>query len=138
MTRKKSWIEKRCSGKRPFKKRIDKPFAGIPAGALMYISTPEEIDSYLKQTSPGQVILPSAMREELAQAGGAEYTCPVSTGIFLRIVAEAACEEQHNGRALDEIAPFWRIIDPDSDLAGKLSCGADFIRTRREAELSAS
>ena len=54
-------------------------------------------------------------------------TCPVVTGISLRIISEAAFEEYQMDQILDTITPFWRVVDPDSKLAGKLACGVDFI-----------
>jgi len=74
-------------------------------------------------------------RDRLAKGAGADFTCPLSSGIFLRIVAEDALESMHEGAAIDEITPFWRAIEPESALAGKLSCGADFITRQRRREL---
>jgi hypothetical protein len=34
----------------------------------------------------------------------------------------------------DSVTPFWRAIDPDSELAGKLACGREFVRRMRSAE----
>ncbi|MCC5928875.1 MAG: hypothetical protein JJU28_06490 [Cyclobacteriaceae bacterium] len=65
---------------------------------------------------------------------GADYTCPVTTGIFLRIVAEAAYEELQNGKNQEEIIPFWRVIDPKSALAKKLSFGQELLLEMREKE----
>ena len=52
------------------------------------------------------------------------------TGIFLRIVSEASYEEYDNGIDLNTITPFWRMVNPNSKLAGKLACGIDFIAER--------
>ena len=130
----KSWREKLAEEKTPISKTIDKKFAGIPAGATMYISTPQEIDRYVRSIKRGKTKSPQDMRAELAAGGGAEYTCPVTTGIFLRIVAEAAFEELQAGKAVTRITPFWRVIEPDSNLAKKLSFGTDLIRERRSIE----
>lgn len=53
-----------------------------------------------------------------------------TTGIFLRIVAEANFEKGQNGASLESIAPFWRVIDPKSALAEKLSFGKEFLEER--------
>ena len=34
----------------------------------------------------------------------------------------------------DPVTPFWRAVDPESDLAGKLARGRDFLRRMRSAE----
>ena len=77
---------------------------------------------------------PQKIRGDLAVRNQADYTCPVSTGIFLRIVAESAYEELMEGAPTEAVAPFWRAIDPKSPLAAKLTCGPEFIREKRAAE----
>jgi hypothetical protein len=74
------------------------------------------------------------MRADLAAAHGADLACPLSTSIFARIAAEAALEAAAAGAPLDGITPFWRLIDEDSKIANKLSCGPDFIRAQRARE----
>jgi hypothetical protein len=74
------------------------------------------------------------MRDALAKRHTADATCPVSTAIFLRVLAEAAFESLQAGAPLDAITPFWRVVDPGSPLARKLACGDDFLRAQRERE----
>ena len=136
MAKSKTWAEKLHCGKTPHIKQIDKAFAGIPAGAQMYISSPEEVNEFVKGITKGEFMTPKDMRAALAKAGGAEHTCPVSTGIFLRIASEAAYEEHLQGKDVSKITPFWRVVEPDSDLAKKLECGTEFIRLARESELA--
>jgi hypothetical protein len=76
------------------------------------------------------------MRNELAAAHGADISCPISTSIFARIAAEAAIEDTAVGVPLSDVTPFWRVIEEDGTVAKKLSCGPDFIRSRRAAEAS--
>ena len=94
---KKSWIEKRdCE--RSFKmKTIDKKFADIPKGSKMLIASPPIIDEYVNSISYGEFIEPVKMRDDLAKEYNADKTCPVTTGIFLRIISEASYEEYNNG-----------------------------------------
>jgi hypothetical protein len=74
------------------------------------------------------------MREDLARLYQAEKTCPVSTGIFLRISAEASYEEFQQVRSDEKITPFWRAIDQNMKVAKKLTCGISFISERRLRE----
>jgi hypothetical protein len=53
--------------------------------------------------------------------------CPVTTAIYLRVVAEAALQELAAGKAIDEVTPFWRVVTPDTKVAAKLSCGPDGV-----------
>jgi hypothetical protein len=75
-----------------------------------------------------------AVRDALAAKHGADATCPLTAGGLARIADEYALERLAAGADIDEIAPFWRAIDPASPLARKLSCGRDFIRQRRVIE----
>lgn len=77
---------------------------------------------------------PADLRAALADEHGADATCPVSTAIFLRIVAEAALERIGEGAPVAEVTPFWRVVAPGSKLAAKLSCGNEFLRLRRQME----
>lgn len=125
----KSWDEKYRSAKPPHVTVLAKPFAGIGAGQALFIASPPLLDARIRAIPPGHTLDPVAMRADLAQENGAVATCPTSTAIFLRIVAERALE-----RLADDPTPFWRVIAPESPLARKLSCGPDFIRHRRALE----
>ena len=131
---KKTWIEKRDSGKTFQVKTIDKTFADIQKGSKMLIATPQIIDDYVKNIPFGQTTELGTIRTDLAASYQADKTCPVTTGIYLRIVSEAAYEEWTAGKHIDNITPFWRAVNPKSKLAGKLQCGIDFIVEQRNKE----
>ena len=131
----KTWNDKLHCGKQPHIKRLEIDFAGMKAGSLMYISTPLEVDQYVRGIPYGRLVSPKVMRDDLAKRNGADHTCPVSTGIFLRIVSEAAFEDYKEINCITEISPFWRIVAPDSDLAKKLNCSPEFIIVQRESEM---
>jgi hypothetical protein len=100
----------------------------------MYISTPQIIESYIKQIAKGKSVDTVTMRNDLAVENNAVFTCPLTTSIFLRIVAEAAHEQLEQGVALKNITPFWRMIESNSPLAKKLSFGQDFLKEQRKKE----
>ena len=130
----KSWIDKRDCEKSFKIKTIDKKFADIPKGSRMLIASPPIIDEYVKSILFGEFIEPLKMRDDLAKKFQADKTCPVTTGIFLRIVSEASYEEYDTGIDLDAITPFWRMVNPNSKLAEKLACGIDFITEKQMQE----
>lgn len=130
----KTWSEKMGTIKEPQVKRVDKHFADIPAGGTMLIATPKIIEDYISQIPKGKAVTLKTMRKDLALEYRAGYTCPVTTGIFLRIVAEANYEKYQQSNSLRGIAPFWRVIIPDSPLAKKLTFGQEFIKKQRIAE----
>ncbi len=126
------WAAKLASSKPPQIKVLGKRFADLPEGCRMLIPSPALIDQRIREIPRGKTLTTRALRRELSLAHDADGTCPVTTGIFLRVVAEAALEAHPEGD--DAMTPFWRVIEPDSPLAAKLSCGAEFIGLRREAE----
>jgi ABC-type uncharacterized transport system ATPase subunit len=134
MTKKKSWLDKLNENKEPKIKRIEIDFADIPAGSTMFIATPKLIDQYIKEIGVGKRINIKTLRKDLALAHNADYTCPVTTGIFLRIVAEANYEKLQQGERLEEITPFWRVIEANSTLAKKLTFGQEFLLQQIEKE----
>jgi hypothetical protein len=134
MAMKKTWLDKLNETKEPKIKRIDIDFADIPAGSNMLIPTPKIIDIYIQEIGVGKRIDTKTLRKDLALAHNADYTCPVTTGIFLRIVAEANYEKLQQGKNVEEITPFWRVIEPNSVLAKKLTFRQDFLLQQIEKE----
>jgi hypothetical protein len=124
----KSWDQKFHGAKPPHVAVLDKPFAGLRPGQRLFIASPALLDQRIRAIPPGQATDLTALRAGLATEQGADATCPTSTAIFLRIVAERALERP------DDPAPFWRVVGPETPLARKLSCGPDFIRHRRALE----
>jgi hypothetical protein len=134
MAIKKSWLDKLNENKEPKIKRIEIDFADIPSGSMMFIATPKLIDEYIQEIGVGKRINIKTLRKDLAIAHNADYTCPVTTGIFLRVVAEANYEKLQQGKHVEEITPFWRVIEPNSALAKKLTFGQDFLLQQIEKE----
>lgn len=131
----KTWQEKLHDGRKPHVETAVKDFAGIHAGQKMLIPTPELIDAYIRQIPKGKTVDSKTLRTDLAMEQGAEVTCPLTTGIFLRIVAEAAYEEYQNGKPIGRITPFWRVMDEKSSTAKKLTFGTAFLQEQRRKEV---
>ena len=123
----KSWTEKRDTNKEIQVKINDKKLADIPAGTRMLIPSPKIVDDFVKTIPNGSFIITKDLRNRLAIQYDAEMTCPLVTGIFLRIISEAAYEEYQLDKNIEKITPFWRVVDPDSRLANKLTFGTEFL-----------
>lgn len=134
MIKKKTWLDKLNEKKEPQIKRIEIKFADMPAGSNMFIATPQLIDQYIKEIGLGKRVDTKTLRKDLALANNADCTCPVTTGIFLRIVAEANYEKLQQGQPIEEITPFWRVIAPNSPLAKKLTFGQELLIQQIEKE----
>jgi len=88
--KRKTWQEKLHNG-HPWKVGVvDKKFADIPEGATMLVATPEIVEAYIRNISEGTNTTLQQMCKDLTAEYHAGYCCPITSGIFLRIVAEAA------------------------------------------------
>lgn len=130
---KKTWAEK-MKAKPPHHVVLDKDFAGIPKGAKLHISSPLEIAAELKTIPPGSFMSIQAFRRRLAEKNKCDATCPVSTSIFLRIVAEHTWEEFNSSSSKQDLAPFWRVVESSSPMAKKLNFDSAWIDLQRELE----
>jgi hypothetical protein len=130
----KSWQQRLKSDKKPVVKLLTFDFAGLKSGTTMLVSSPLEVEAYLRKIPEGAARTVERMRADLAKKHKADGACPVSSAIFLRIVSEAAFEQVQAGAPLHDVTPFWRVVTPDSPLARKLACGPDFVRAQRERE----
>jgi hypothetical protein len=132
--KRKTWQEKLNIDREPVIEKADKDFGGIRTGQLMLIPTPRIVDEYIRQIPKGKEADMVTIRKDLAAEYGAEVTCPLTTGIFVRIVAEAAFESYQKGTPLNRITPFWRVINLKSPAAKKLTFGTDLLADQRRKE----
>ena len=56
----------------------------------MLIPSPLDVDAQIRKVPRGKVVTLTQLREKLARAAGADITCPMVAGMFVRIAAEAA------------------------------------------------
>jgi hypothetical protein len=128
------WSTKLNAKKLPKRVQLDKDFAGIKAGSMLFVGTPQIIDAYMRSVPAGETRTIERMRRELARQNKCDATCPVSTAIFMRISAEAAIEQMNTGKVTADITPFWRVIEPQSTIASKLTVDSQWIAQMRESE----
>jgi hypothetical protein len=128
----KTWTEKLNGGKPPHIETIDKPVMGMKPGCRMLVSNPLEVKQMMDSIPKGVSMTQAELRQKLAEKHGADTACPISTGIFVRIASEVALEQMQAGAA--EVTPFWRVVDPKSPLAKKLSCGPERVKSLRDQE----
>ena len=63
------------------------------------------------------------VREGLAARYPVDVTCPLTTGIFVRIAAEVAEADARCGKA--RITPYWRVVKDDGSLNPKFPGGVE-------------
>jgi len=89
----------------------------------MLIPSPLDVDALVRRVQRGKLASVDQIRERLARDFEADLTCPLTTGIFLRIAAEAAVEDASRGER--DITPYWRVIKGDGSLNEKLPGGVE-------------
>jgi len=134
MKARKSWADRVRSARPHQVKPAPMDIAGMRAGQIMLVPSPRIIDEMIRAIPAGDSVDARTLRQRLARKYRAEVCCPITTGILLRMVAEAAYEAHRQGAALGEITPFWRVLDGAAPAAKKLACGAGFISRQRKRE----
>ncbi|MDY6918169.1 MAG: MGMT family protein [Chloroflexota bacterium] len=98
----------------------------------LLIPRPLDVDALMRQVPVGKLATVEQVRQRLARDHGADLTCPLTTGIFIRIAAEVAEEDMNAGKA--DATPYWRVVKADGSLNDKLPGGvqAQAARLREE------
>jgi hypothetical protein len=130
----KSWVETMQAAKPHQVTKAPLTVGGVRKGDRLLIPSPQILDDFIRAIPQGESLDLASLRKSLATQFGAEATCPIATGVQLRTVAEAAYEALGSGRPLNEITPFWRVLDENAPTTAKLSCGAAFVKKQRKAE----
>lgn len=129
---KKTWHEKLANDKGlPKVERFDKNTKNWPSGTYV-IPAPREVDAIMKKVPKGKLITIGEIRRILADKHGAMYGCPITTGIFSWIAANAAQEELDHGKK--DITPYWRTLKTGGELNPKYPGGLDNLKSRLHAE----
>jgi hypothetical protein len=125
--------------------KLEKPNAPLPkivrvpakwqkrfGTGTMVIAHPLDVDALIRKVPRGKLVTQTQLRERLARKYGADHTCPLTTGIFVRIVSEVAEEDRRAGKK--SIAPYWRVLRDNGGLNEKLPGGVAAQARRLRAE----
>ena len=104
-------------------------------GRRVLVPTPLLVDGLIRKVRKGKLVTVRRIRERLAKDFNAEATCPLTTGIFVRIVAETAEEDLQAGKK--RVTPYWRVVRDDGSLNEKFpgSVEEQAARLREEGHL---
>ena len=97
-------------------------------GNRMYFAPPLAYDRIMKTIPYGKVVTVGEIRAYLAQTNGADFTDPITAGIFVSIAAWASFQ-----RTGDE-TPYWRTLKAGGELNPKYPGGIDAQKEKLEAE----
>lgn len=98
----------------------------------MLIPSPLDLEALVKKIPRGRVVTQRELGDEMAREAGAAASCPITTGIFLRLVAQASEEEAAAGKK--RTAPWWRVVRSDGGLWDKAPGGIVEQANRLKAE----
>lgn len=97
-------------------------------GDRMYFAPPMDYDRVMKRIPFGKVVTVGKIREYFAKLHGADFTEPITAGIFVSIAAWASDQ-----RAEDK-TPYWRTLKANGELNPKYPGGAEAQKEKLEAE----
>lgn len=97
-------------------------------GSRMYFAPPEDYDRVMRQIPYGKVITVGKIRAYFAKSNQADFTDPITAGIFVSIAAWASHQ-----RAEDE-TPYWRTLKANGELNPKYPGGVLAQKAKLEAE----
>ncbi len=83
----------------------------------MLIAPPLFYDTIMREIPSGKLVTTTQIREKLARENDADFTCQLTAGIFVSIVANASEQRPDNK------IPFWRTLKPNGELNPKYPGG---------------
>jgi len=121
----KSWREKLENPPKGLPKVVDGPAKWEKrfGGRRVLVPTPLLVDGLIRKVPKRKLITVNQIRQRLAKEFKADATCPLTTGIFLRIISEVAEEDRLNGKS--KITPYWRVVKDDGSLNPKYPGGTE-------------
>ena len=120
-TSKKSWRSKLEKPQEPSVFEMTGKTAQRYGPGKMLVPTPIMVDEVIRSVRKGKLITTGTIRKILAEKMGADVTCPLCTGIFVRISAEASEEDRVAGKA--RLTPYWRVLTDKGELNEKFPGG---------------
>ncbi|HVO37186.1 MAG TPA: MGMT family protein [Candidatus Acidoferrum sp.] len=133
MARKKSWCEKLQDSKGlPKVEVITEKMSKRWGTGTVVIPAPMEVDEIMKSVPKGKVITINEIRTALARKHKANIGCPITTGIFAWIAANAAEEQQQQGKK--NVTPYWRTLKTGGVINEKYPGGVEAQKKLLELE----
>lgn len=97
-------------------------------GDRMYFAPPMDYDRVMREVPYGKVITVGEIRRYFAKMNGADFTEPITAGIFVSIAAWASYQR------MEDETPYWRTLKAGGELNPKYPGGVKAQKERLEAE----
>lgn len=98
-------------------------------GDRMYFAPPIDYDTIMRKIPFGKVVTVGKIRDYFAEKSGADFTDPITAGIFVSIAAWASWQ-----RGGEDETPYWRTLKANGELNAKYPGGAAAQKEKLEAE----
>jgi len=129
----KSWTEKLADSKGlPKVEEITEKMSKRWGTGTVVIPAPTEVDEVMRRVPEGKIVTINEIRATLARKHRATIGCPITTGIFAWIAANAAEEAMKKGEK--NITPYWRTLKTGGVINEKYPGGVEAQRKLLEKE----
>jgi alkylated DNA nucleotide flippase Atl1 len=96
------------------------------------VPAPIEVDDLMRRVPEGELTTINGIRAAIAKKHGATIGCPMTTGIFAWIAANAAEEQRREGKK--DITPYWRTLKTGGVINPKYPGGVEEQKSLLEKE----
>ena len=97
-------------------------------GDKMYFAPPIAYDAVMRRVPSGKLLTVGTIREYFARQNGADFTEPITAGIFVSIAAWASHQRE------TDKTPWWRTLKANGELNPKYPGGAEAQKALLEKE----
>lgn len=97
-------------------------------GDRMYFAPPIDYDRIMRLVPYGKLLTVGVIREYFAKISGADFTEPITAGIFVSIAAWASFQRE------DDKTPYWRTLKANGELNAKYPGGIEAQKELLEKE----
>ena len=97
-------------------------------GNRMYFAPPIDYDRVMRLVPYGKLLTVGVIREHFAKVKGADFTEPITAGIFVSIAAWASYQRS------EDKTPYWRTLKANGELNAKYPGGIEAHKEKLESE----
>lgn len=133
MQKRKSWTEKLKEDKGlPKVEKITEKMSKKWGEGTVVIPAPMEVDELMRKVPKGKLTTINEIRAALARKHKATIGCPITTGIFAWVAANAAEEQRQQG--VKDVTPYWRTLKTGGEINAKYPGGVEAQKLLLERE----